>query len=102
MGPKIASSDLCPYPIKLGGLHHSLDKFPPDTFPSILGVDSDGDNMSILSEDDISQDLLIFSTSVCIDINQKGFWIEGMKVKEGRPIVWRFGKGLAFDLEDGI
>jgi hypothetical protein len=37
-----------------------------------------------------------------VDIDQKSFWIEGVKVEEGGPIVGRFGKGLAFDLENGI
>jgi len=98
----IASPDLCPYPIPLGCLHRPLEKFPSDPFPSMLGVDSDGDDMPILSEDDISHDRLFCFAPVCLDINQKGFWVEGVKVKEGHPIVGRFREGLAFNLENGI
>jgi hypothetical protein len=59
--------------------------------------------MPILNENDISQDLLFYSSPVvCIDINQKGVWIEAVKVEEGRPIIGRFGEGLALNLENRI
>jgi hypothetical protein len=59
--------------------------------------------MPILNENDISQDLLFYSSLVvCIDINQKGVWIEAVKVEEGSPIIGRFGEGLALNLENRI
>jgi hypothetical protein len=101
LGPLIALSYLCPDLFKARSVQCPFEEFFSNSFSSMLKVDSDGDDMTILREDDVTPDLLLSVLSLTY-INQKGFRIEIAEIDEGGPIVRRFGKGLVFDLEDSL
>jgi hypothetical protein len=56
--------------------------------------------MPVLREDDITQDFLSHAIGIATD--QEGIGMEHVEVQEGRPVIRRFGKGLAFDLENRV
>jgi hypothetical protein len=68
----------------------------------MLSTDSDGNDVSISGEDDVAQDLVSLPVPFCADVNPEGFRIKPVEVDEGGPIIRRFGKRLAFDLQNGI
>ncbi len=98
--PKIASSHLCPYLPEMRGIHDPAEKPGPDAFSSILGMNRNRDHMPFLREDDISQDF--FSHAIGIAAHQEGIGMKQVELQKSSPTVRRFGKGMAFDLEDGI
>jgi len=98
MRSDIASSHFCPYLLKVRGIHSPSEKSGPNAFSPMLRVNRDRDDMSVLREDDITQDFLSHAIGIATD--EKGIGMEHVEVQEGPPVVRRFGKGLAFDLEN--
>jgi hypothetical protein len=82
--------------------HRLLQEFFPNSSSSMLSMDSDGNDVSISGEDDIAQDLVPLPVPFCADVNPEGFRIKPVEVDESGPIIRRFGKGLTFDLKNGI
>jgi hypothetical protein len=66
----------------------------------MVGVNRNRDNMPVLREDDITQDFPSHAIGIAAD--QEGIGMEHVEAQEGRPVVRRLGKGLAFDLENRI
>src|SRR4030067_2144656 len=100
--PLIVPSHLCPHLFEMRCVHRPLKKFFPDTSSSILGMDGNGNNVYLFSEDDVTEDLVFLSVRLRTDINQKSFRVKIVEVEEGGPIVRRFRKRLEFNLEDPI
>ncbi len=97
---EITSSHFCPYLLEVRNAHGPSKKSGPDAFSSMAGMNRNRDHMPILREDDITQDFL--SQAISIATDQEGIGMKHVEVQEGRPVVRRFGEGLAFDLENGI
>ncbi len=98
--PEIASSHLCPYLLKMGSIHRPSDESGPNASSSMVGVNRNRDNMPVLRKDDITQDFPSHAIGIAAD--QEGIGMEHVEAQEGRPVVRRLGKGLAFDLENRI
>ncbi len=98
--PEITPSDFRPYLLKMGSIHGPSEKAGPDAFSSMKRVDSNRDDMPLLREDDITQNFPRGPAGIATD--QEGIGMEHVELQEGHPIVRRFGKGMAFDLEDRI
>jgi len=97
---KIAYPHFCPYLFKVWSIHSPSEKSGPNAFSSMVWVNGNRDHMPVFGEDDVTQDIPFRLIDIVID--QKGMGIERVEVKEGHPVIRRFGEGLAFDSENRI
>jgi hypothetical protein len=86
---------------KMGGFHGLAQKFLSNSSSSTLRKNRKGDDMSFGCKDDIAPDLLSLSCGGS-GIDKEVLRIEGMEMKEGHAVVGRFGKGLVFDVKNGV
>ena len=101
LGPEIASSHLCLQSFQLRRLHRLPEELLPDPFSSLPGDDGKRDDVSLRGEDDVTPDLVLLITGGS-GIDKKISRVEGVKVDERGPIVWRLGEGFPFDFENSI
>lgn len=100
LSSEIASPHLGQKPSGRGALHGFSKEFSADPFPPVSGEHGKGDDVPIRGKDDISQNpFLPFRAGSHIDEELLGE--EGVEMEKGPPIIGGFGKGLAFDVEDG-